>query len=247
MLRLLGFALLLAIALAVLAPAALLAPTVDRISGGALALLDADGTVWNGRGTLALRGQPLPVTWRVEPAAIVGGEVAVRVTAPDGARATPRARLAARRDGFVVADADFALPAAALLREHPATAALSLGGTVGVRVATLEHRGDAYVGAAELAWTGASVRFAPGSPTLDLGSVSLALQGTGDRLEGPLSNHGGAFALSGKAGIDANGAPAVDVLVTPRAPLDTAATSLLRTLGRAEGDGWRLRWPTRGP
>ena len=56
MLRFLGFALLLAIALVALAPAALLAPQVGTLSGGALALLDAEGTVWNGRGTLAVQG-----------------------------------------------------------------------------------------------------------------------------------------------------------------------------------------------
>jgi hypothetical protein len=246
MLRFLGFVLLLAIALAVLAPAALLAPTVDQISGGELALLDADGTVWNGRGTLALRGQRLPVAWRVEPAPIVVGELAVRITAADGTAASPRARLTARREGFVIADADFTLPAAALLRESPATTALSADGTLSVRVGMLERRGSAYFGAAELAWNGAGVRYAPGSPALDLGSVTLALQGTGERLEGPLSNRAGAVALAGKAGIDANGAPALDVLVTPRAPLDPAATSLLRAAGRAEGDGWRLRWPVRG-
>jgi hypothetical protein len=246
MLRFLGFALLLAIALAVLAPAALLAPQVGTLSGGALALHDAEGTVWNGRGTLAVQGQRLPVAWRVEPAAFVGGELAVRVTAPDGPRATPRARLAARRDGFAHADADFALPAAALLGESAATATLALDGTLGVRIAMLERRGNGYHGAAELTWTGAGLRYAPGSPALDLGSVSVALQGTGQRLEGPLSNRGGAVALDGAAGIDASGTPTLDVLVTPRAPLDPALTSLLRVAGRAEGDGWRLRWPARG-
>ncbi|HSN46599.1 MAG TPA: type II secretion system protein N [Casimicrobiaceae bacterium] len=246
MLRFLGFALLLAIALAVLAPAALLAPQVGTLSGGALTLHDAEGTVWNGRGTLAVQGQRLPVAWRVEPAAVVGGELAVRVTAPDGPRATPRVRLAARRDGFVLADADFALPAAALLRDPAARATLALDGTLGVRIAMLERRGNGYHGAAELTWTGARLRFAPGSPALDLGSVSVALQGTGDRLEGPLSNRGGAVALGGAAGIDASGTPTLDVLVTPRAPLDPALTNLLRAAGHAEGDGWRLRWPARG-
>lgn len=246
MLRFLGFALLLAIALAVLAPAALLAPQVGTLSGGALTLHDAEGTVWNGRGTLAVQGQRLPVAWRVEPAAVVGGELAVRVTAPDGPRATPRVRLVARRDGFVLADADFALPAAALLRDPAARATLALDGTLGVRIAMLERRGNGYHGAAELTWTGARLRFAPGSPALDLGSVSVALQGTGDRLEGPLSNRGGAVALGGAAGIDASGTPTLDVLVTPRASLDPALTNLLRAAGHAEGDGWRLRWPARG-
>jgi hypothetical protein len=81
--------------------------------------------------------------------------------------------------------------------------------------------------------------------SFDLGSVAIALTGSGDRLRGPVTNRGGSVALIGEASIDSRGAVALDVLATPRAPLEPATAALLRSLGRPEGEGWRLQWPAR--
>lgn len=245
LLRLLGFALLLGVAVAALAPATLLAPPVARGSGGALALVDAAGTVWSGRGTLFVGGERVPVAWTVEPAAILGGELAVRLTGQDPARPLPRARIAAGLHRLAVANVEIALPAAALLPAGGTPAPVVLEGALRLRSAALERRGIEFAGGAELDWDGARVGLAGSPQSFDLGSVAIALTGSGDRLRGPLTNRGGKVALVGEAGIDARGAVTLDVLVTPRVPLDAAAAAMLRTLAHAEGDGWRLRWPAR--
>jgi hypothetical protein len=243
LLRLLGFALLLAIAVAALAPAALLAPAVARLTSGVLVLVEAEGSAWNGRGTLATGSERMPVAWRVEPAGLLGGELVTRLIAADPARPSPRARLSASRDRFAVADLDVALPAAALLHASDQRATLALDGTLHLRAAALERRAAGITGRADLAWERAGIRLGAGSPSFDLGSVAIALTGSGDRLHGPVTNRGGSFAVTGGAGIDARGAATIDVLVTPRVPPDPATFAMLGGLGRREGEGWRLQWP----
>lgn len=243
LLRLLGFVLLLAVAVAALAPAALLAPAVTRVTGGTLALVEAEGIVWNGRGALTAGGERIPVAWQVEPAGILGGELVARLTAADHARPTPRARLSASRDRFAVADVDITLPAAALLHAPDRRAPITLDGTLHLRAAALQRGATGFTGRADLAWERAGVRLAAGSPAFDLGSVAIALTGSGDRLQGPVTNRGGSVAVTGEASIDARGAATIDVLVTPRVPPDAATAAMLRALGRPEGEGWRLQWP----
>ncbi len=115
LLRLFGFVLLLIVAVAALAPATLLAPPIARESGGVLTLVEAAGTVWSGRGTLFAAGERIPVAWKVEPAAILGGELAVRLTGQDAARPLPRALISASLDRLAATNVEIALPAAALL------------------------------------------------------------------------------------------------------------------------------------
>jgi hypothetical protein len=245
LLRLLGFVLLLAIAVAALAPATLLAPAIARETGGALALVEAAGTVWNGRGTLLAGGERIPVAWQVERAALLGGELAARLTGHDPAHPTPRARLAASLDRLAASEVEIELPAAAMLPAAGTPAPVVLGGTLRLRAAALERRVNGMAGGADLAWDGARIRLAAAPDSFDLGSVAIALTGSGDRLRGPVTNRGGSVALSGEASIDSRGAVALDVLATPRAALEPATAALLRSLGRPEGEGWRLQWPAR--
>ena len=245
LLRLFGFVLLLAIAVAALAPATLLAPPIARESGGALTLVEAAGTVWSGRGTLFAAGERIPLAWKVEPAAILGGELAVRLTGPDAAHPLPRARISASLRRLTAANVEIALPAAALLPAAGAPTPVVLDGVLRLRSAALERRGTEFAGGADLDWDGARIGLAGSPQSFDLGGVAIALTGSGDRLRGPVTNRGGKVALVGEAGIDTRGAVVLDVLVTPRAPLDEAATATLRALGHPEGDGWRLRWPAR--
>jgi len=245
LLRLFGFVLLLAIAVAALAPATLLAPPIARDSGGALALVEPEGTVWNGRGTLVAAGERIPVAWNVETGAILGGALAVRLTGRDPARPLPRARLAASLHRLAAADVEIALPAAALLAVAGTPAPVALGGALRLRSVALERSGTAISGSADLAWDGARIGLAGSPQSFDLGSVAVALTGSGDRLRGPVTNRGGKVALAGEAGVDTRGAVTLDLLVTPRAPLDAAAVAALRALAHPEGDGWRLRWPAR--
>jgi hypothetical protein len=245
LLRLFGFVLLLIVAVAALAPATLLAPPIARESGGVLTLVEAAGTVWSGRGTLFAAGERIPVAWKVEPAAILGGELAVRLTGQDAARPLPRALISASLDRLAATNVEIALPAAALLAAAGTPAPVVLDGVLRLRSAALERRGTEFAGGADLAWDGARIGVAGSPQSFDLGSIAIALTGGGDRLRGPVTNRGGKVALAGEAGIDARGAVTLDVLVTPRAPLDGAAVATLRALAQPEGDGWRLRWPAR--
>lgn len=245
LLRLAGFALLLGFAVAALAPAALIGPEVTRASGGALMLVETEGTVWRGRATLVAGGGRIPLAWQVEPAALLGGELAVRLTGQDAARASPRARLVAGRDRVAVTDVDIALPAAAFAVASGAGATVVPGGMLRVRAASIQRRADGFVGGFDLDWEDARIRVVATPQSFDLGSVAVAFTGSGDRLHGPVTNRGGRLALSGEAGIDAHGAATLDLQVTPRVPPDPGTASTLGALGRPEGPGWRLQWPVR--
>ena len=82
----------LVVALVVVAPARVAGVALERASQGALALTSTDGTLWHGRGTLRAGTVGLPVTWRLEPGALLRGNVAVTLgsDADDGA---PRGRI----------------------------------------------------------------------------------------------------------------------------------------------------------
>ena len=104
-------ALAVVVAVAWLAPAALLDRHIAAASGGAVRLAEPDGTVWNGRGSLVGKATRIPIAWRVDGWPLLRGVVRVRWRrAP--APLTPRATFAAGADTLAFQDVDVTLPAA---------------------------------------------------------------------------------------------------------------------------------------
>ncbi|MBK7792677.1 MAG: type II secretion system protein N [Betaproteobacteria bacterium] len=242
-LRSIGIALLFVLALVALAPPASVNPMLDQATSGALSLVDTEGTIWRGQGTLLARGQRLPLAWTVEPGELLVGQLQLRFGPRHAAEAGPRGRLIVTRRGFVLAEVEVTVPAAVLSTGAPTSAPLAVGGVVVAVVPRLERSGNALAGALDLRWQGARVVYAADRPALDLGTVTASLQGTGDRVAGPVANSGGVAEVRGVAGADLHGAVTVDVLVTPRDASDATLAALLRAVGRAEGAGWRVQWP----
>ena len=83
-------ALLLAIALAISAPASLLDARLSAVSSGRLRIADAEGTLWNGSGELVLLpgGTRRALVWHIEAWPLLRGQVQGTITA----EATPAQR-----------------------------------------------------------------------------------------------------------------------------------------------------------
>ena len=63
-----------------IAPASLAGAALERISEGTLALAEAEGTLWRGRGTLtAARIARVPVAWSIEPWPLLRSELRLQV------------------------------------------------------------------------------------------------------------------------------------------------------------------------
>jgi hypothetical protein len=241
--RILGSVLLVALALLALAPPTLLAPALARASAGALSLVEAEGTLWRGQGTLLADGQRLPLAWQIDPLQLFRGEIAVRVTPQAASGPTPRGLVVISLHGVAVADAAFALPAAVLVSGAAGPVPWVASGNILATTRRLESRDNALAGAIDLHWRRAGLRLASGGPALELGDVAAPLKGGADRLAGPITNSGGAVSIEGEISGGLRGGFAANVLLVPRASLDPGVSALLRSVGRPEGAGWRLAWP----
>jgi hypothetical protein len=243
LLRVLGFALLLAFALLALAPAAILQPVVERAGGGALTLLEAQGTLWTGTGALAAGGQRLPLSWQVRMPGLLRGVVAVQLGASDAARAPVRGLVTLSPRGVAATDAEIRVPAAMLVAIARPGAPLHVSGEITATVPRLERHDAEFAGTAALRWRSAGIHPVSGGPALDLGTVAASLRAAGDRLAATIDNEGGDVHLQGEASVGFQGAPTLDLRVTPRGAIDSSAAALLHAVGRPEGEGWRITWP----
>ncbi len=242
-LRVLTFALLLAFALLALAPAAILRPVVERAGGGALTLIEVQGTLWTGTGTLAAGGQRLPLSWQVKIPRLLHGVVAVQLGASGAAPAPVRGLVTLSPRGVAATDAEIRVPAAMLVAIARPRAPLHVSGEITATVPRLERLDAEFVGTAALRWRNAGMHHTSGRPALDLGTVSASLRAAGDRLAAAIDNDGGDVHLRGQAGVGFQGAPTLDLRVTPRGAIDPSAIALLRATGHPEGEGWRITWP----
>jgi hypothetical protein len=237
-------ALAIAVAVAWLAPAALLDRHIAAASDGTVRLTDADGTVWNGRGSLAGKATRIPIAWRVDGWPLLRGVVRVRLASGTGA-ATPRATFAAAADTLAFHDVDVTLPAAvfgAALSPFPVA---SLAGEISLMAEDIEWKPGASRGEARITWHGARIAFAGSAIPLDLGDVRARVTADGSALSGPLANDGGDVALRGEWAMRAHDSVQLVLHVAPRRPGLADLERTLSAIGTAEGSGWRIEW--RGP
>ena len=199
-----------------LAPASLAGVALGRITEGTVALAEAEGTFWHGRGTVtAARVARLPVAWSIEPWPLLRGELHLHVFPPVAAANSPRAELVARRDAVSTRDVDVTLPAR-LVEALAPRSGIRIGGDVRLSTPSLDWTSAAFAGGARIDWQDAQFAISVDSP-VQLGTVSAPLASANDRLTGPIANEGGAFDVRGTLSLATSGAPSLALTMTPRA------------------------------
>jgi hypothetical protein len=241
--------LLVAGAAAVLAPAALLAPVVERATGGRVVAANLEGSVWRGRGVLGTASARLPLAWTLEALPLLTGTVALHVVPGEAQSAQPRADITAARNRIGLRDARIELPARALADvaagNAPLRSAIVADGTLALTSPRLDWAPPASSGDAQLVWRDARLTVLSGTP-VDLGVVSTALTAAGDRLTGSVTNAGGDLDVRGDVGLAASGAVNASLLLTPRRADNAGLARALAAIGKAEGNGWRVTWAAPG-
>jgi len=241
-------ALLLAIAVAALAPASLVAPYVERASHGRVALAGVEGTLWRGKGIVSAGDSRLPVAWTLEPLPLLTGEAQLHLSPPEGAAGSPRAELRISRGRLAVASADVVVPAAmveqAATRNLPVRGGWKSEGQIAVATPQLEWTPAGYRGELTVVWRNARLTF-PSSAPVELGNATIALHAEGNRLAGPVSNAGGNLDVRGTLALAPDGGTTIDLALTPRRADDAELVRMLSAIGTPDGASWRIHWQTR--
>ena len=238
---LLALILLLLAALAIFAPASLLDARLDAATQGHVRLADAAGTVWKGRGlvTNAQHAWSLPVSWEVDPLALVRGDRAIRLQAPSGGD-LPRGDIAWRNATLTLDGVAFALPAAALNGTMAPGETMAVGGTLALDAPHLRWDGQEGDGTATLRWSGA--RVAGNAATLALGDVTVNFAPRDGRIQGRIENRGGDARIDGELTLGSEGITASATLA-PLPSTPPAAMRALGTLGTPDASGAvRVQW-----
>lgn len=250
--RVLLLLLLVTIALAVQAPAWLLASSVQEHSGGFVALRNTAGTIWKGEADVVIPGRS--ATQRE----ILAGRIAWRL-----ARIDPRQRAvvievrqtpAASRPATITLGFDHLrfsgsvrLPAAVAARS-PLLAGWTMTGDVVVDSESIDWAGGSGSGAATALWRGATLVPADLPDGFALGDVAASIAADGAGVVVSLRNTGGELALSGDASSRA-GTVAIGLQPRGAAPgLSGAQLAWLQshTMGRtANGYTITTAWPGR--
>ena len=243
-LRFLLGALVLAVAVVLLAPAALLdAPLADR-TAKRLRLTDARGVWWNGQGIVASASgvARIPLAWRVDPAALARGALVVRVR--DADTAATLGTLSLGPGSVDIRDLRLSVPAAAVGSVDSRLEAIALGGDVALAAPAYVLRGASRAGEVDATWQRA--RIVAGGANVDLGTVTLDSAPVDGGSTGTIRNDGGDVSIAGtfsdRAGmLDAS----VTIAPTPAAP--QSVRTLLPLLGAPDASGGvRIAWHSRG-
>ncbi len=240
-------AVLLGLALLALAPAALLGPRLAEASAGAVTLVEPEGSLWRGRGTLVISDSRLPCTWSVDAGDLLRGRFTLRVSPQDAGSTMPAATVTAHRDGLVLSGVDVVVPARAAWNSFPSARKIALGGDVSLSIRQFEIQSGALSGQATIVWRRARVVVAVGSPALDVGDLTVTLAGNKGRLAGPMTSEGDRMTIRGDVALNLRGAVAVTALVTPRRTDDGELARMLAAVGKPESGGWRIDWRNGAP
>jgi len=178
-------------------PAAWLGFALERASRGALALGEPAGTVWKGRGLLALRSGGgfrgiADLEWTCNPLSVLTGRlnVALSGVAPD---TRLRANVSLGAKSVRIQNLEASAPAAALEPAVPAVAFAKPDGRLRVLADSVEIGGAGIVGAATVEWLEAGVL-----QVQRLGDYRLQITGSGERAAVKLATLRGDLRLSGE-------------------------------------------------
>jgi hypothetical protein len=237
-------ALAVAIAVAWLAPAALLDPRIAGATGNMVRLAEADGTVWDGRGSLVAGTTRIPIAWRVECWPLLRGVLRVQLVSGTGAP-TPRATIVVGTATLALLDIDVTLPAEVFAATLSPYAVVSVAGEISLTADDIEWKPDSSRGEARVIWHAARIVVAGSAVPLNLGEVRTLMTADGNAISGPLANEGGDLALRGEWAMRAHDSVQLALHVTPRHSGPSDLERMLSAIGTADGNGWRIDW--RGP
>jgi general secretion pathway protein N len=239
-------AVLLAITLLIIAPAALLDARINALSDGRVRLANSAGTLWHGSGELVMlpAGTRQPLFWRLDAWPLLRGEIRATIALDaDGAR---NATVAYGRDRLDVRDLDVSLPAQSVLLAAAPKTPLGFGGSLALHVERLVQLPDVLDAQLSGEWRDGSVRGSSADSPISVGDVRIALNGRGAEINGPLRNSGGDVEIDGQVAVGAAGTVRLDATVRPRSSDRERADRIavaLAALGAPDGrGGYRLTW-----
>jgi Type II secretion system (T2SS), protein N len=233
-----------ALAMFFFAPASLLDTQVQKHSNGALALKNAEGSIWSGEGdfTLQLPGSEMTllpkIKWRSSPLDLISGKIKGELMGTGGSFT---GFFEMSQGEQILRDVKMKLPAASLAAAA-VLASLSPVGDMDVSFPSAKFNPQGGTGNGTLVWNNASVQLPNTAQRLSLGNVQadITLEGAATRFV--LRNQGGQAALSG-GGVMQRGSPlAIDIALAPNetAPIDVRVA--IAQLGKADASGaYRLQ------
>ena len=239
-------ALLLAIALLIIAPAALLDARINTLSDGRLRIANAAGTLWQGSGELVLMpaGPRQAFFWRLDAWPLLRGEIRATIAiAADGAQSTT---IAYGRDRLEIHDLDLSLPAQSVLLAVAPRAPFAVGGSLALHVERLVQLPEVLEARLSAEWRDGSILGSLIDAPISLGDVSIALNGRGTAINCPLRNSGGDVEIDGQLDIGASGTARLEATLRPRGSDRERADRIaviLAALGPPDGrGGYRVIW-----
>jgi general secretion pathway protein N len=177
-------------------PAAWFGYALERSSNGALVLGEPRGTVWKGRGALAVRsGQGYrsvaDIEWRCNPLSIFTGRLSVAVSG-DAPGASLKGSVSLGLRSVRLEKLDASLPASLVEQAYPAAAFFKPEGRLRLTADSLEIGPASVRGGATAEWAEVGMM-----GVTRLGEYRLQVTGTGDRAGLTLSTSRGDLRLSG--------------------------------------------------
>ncbi len=233
-----------AVAVVVTAPATWVGHRVAAATGNALTIVDARGTLWNGKGTLGSGDGRwrVPIAWRFDSVRLLHGEL-VFVLEPMRGLDIPRGTLSLGGGGLRAAGVALVLPASVIETAAAGAAAFVAGGNLVVDVPAIELAQDRATGNGKVQWERARVIVQNG-PTLALGTVNATFSPQPGGLAGKLANDGGELAIAGTLELRPNEA-IVNATFVPQPGARPEVARALAGLGNPDASGavrvgWRM-------
>lgn len=228
---------LLALGLAILAPATWVDHRLQRLSHGALGLAGAEGRLWRGAGTLQAIlpsgdvATLAPVRWSIDPWTLATGRLRLdMLSARDG---KPLLAATVSPAGVAIGELRLDVPAALLGSLSPTLREAGLSGRISLRASGVRIDRDAVSGSGELIWREAGSTLTPVYP---LGNYTITLTGAGRGVDFRIAGHG-ALALQGTGKWRPDAPLGLDATATPAPGQAQQLVPLLRMIGKQTASG----------
>jgi hypothetical protein len=224
------------------APATWVAHRVSEALGGSMRVIEAEGTVWDGRGVLTSPDGrwKVPVGWHLKAAPLLRGEVEVELAARPGLD-TPRGTLRISRTGVAAQGLVLDLPATILESAFAGRSPATFGGEIRVEARDLAIEGAQGSGGLSMRWERARL-VAPEGTSVSLGTVTARFAPRDGALVGRIASAGGEVALDGTMTLSRS-AVGLDATLAPRTGAPPAVVEVLRALGPPDASGAvHLQW-----
>jgi Type II secretion system (T2SS), protein N len=225
------------------APSSLVDKWVRKQTGGQFALKNSDGSVWEGKGELAIT---LPdgaisvvpgVQWRIDPVAALGGKLIAELSG------AAKGKVRVEGDERVATDVRMSIPASALAAAA-LLATLAPDGNVDVSIPSARWGTNSGEGTGELVWNNATIALPNIPQRIALGTVRVQGQLVGPNVNFTVSNEGGALALNGGGSWPRGGIARYDVAFTPRPGFPPDQLAALSAVTKPDANGaYRMRLP----